>query len=127
MEVHHIGVFTPNLERLKNFYVDHFSAKAHDLYEDPLEQLRIYFISFPNGAKLEIMSKPGLKEHSTEGDAAGYVHLAFSVGSHDAVDEFSAKLVSCGIKQVTAPTLLGDGSYESCFADPDGNLIEIVI
>lgn len=127
MEIHHVGLFTPDLERLKNFYAEHFSATVHDLYEDPAEQLRIHFLSFPNGAKLEVMSKPGLKDLSSEPNKAGYVHLAFSVGSRDEVDRFSSKLEKAGVTMVAPPTLLGDGSYESCFADPDGNLIEIVV
>ena len=117
MQVHHIGIFTNDLERLKNFYVEHFGGKARDLYEDLSEPIRIYFIDFPNGAKLEIMSKPGCKDMSAETMKTGFIHLAFS---------FSKTLEAKGVKKIMDPTLLGDGSYESCFADPDGNLLEIV-
>jgi len=127
MQVHHVGIFTQDLERLKNFYVKYFGATARDLYEDLSEPISIYFLDFPAGAKLEIMSKPGLKDFSQEAMKAGFVHLAFSVGSREEVDRFSAFLVSEGCRQVNPPTLLGDGSYESCFADPDNNLIEIVV
>ncbi len=127
MQIHHVGIFTSDLERLKNFYVTFFGASARDLYEDLSEPISIYFLVFPDGAKLELMSKPGLKDFSGEPMKAGFVHLAFSVGSRGEVDRFSACLAGSGCRQINPPALLGDGSYESCFADPDGNLIEIVV
>ena len=127
MQIHHIGMLTNNLERLRDFYVTHFSARPRDLYEDLSEPVRIYFLDFPEGAKLELMSKPNLNDWSAEPMKTGFVHLAFSVGSKDAVDSFSAKLRAAGVPECMPPTLLGDGSYESCYLDPDGNQIEIVI
>ena len=127
MQIHHIGILTNDLEGLTNFYVKYFGGKPRDLYCDPSEPVSIYFVDFPDGAKLEIMQKPNCKDYSKETLKTGLVHLAFSVGNREEVDAFSAKLKDSGVTLVMEPTLLGDGSYESCFADPDGNLIEIVI
>ena len=44
----------------------------------------------------------------------GYIHLAFSVGSKEQVDELTAKLKADGYEVVSGPRTTGDGSYESC-------------
>ena len=56
---------------------------------------------------------------------SGFIHLAFAVGSRERVDELTATLRSRGFEIVSEPRTTGDGYYESCIADPDGNLVEI--
>jgi len=57
--------------------------------------------------------------------AAGYAHLALSLGSERAVDALTARLRDAGVPVVSAPRRTGDGYYESVVADPDGNLVEL--
>jgi lactoylglutathione lyase len=57
----------------------------------------------------------------------GLIHFAVSVGSKEKVDELTAKLRSDGYEIVGEPRVTGDGYYESCILDPDGNRIEITI
>jgi lactoylglutathione lyase len=130
MRIEHIAIWTKNLEELKEFYVTHFQATASAKYVNPAKQFESYFLTFPSGAvRLELMRKPALRESpdDTGFQATGYAHLAFSVGSEEQVDALTAQLQELGFLVVDGPRYTGDGYYESCVLDPDGNRIEITI
>ena len=55
----------------------------------------------------------------------GYNHIAFRLGSKQAVDELTLRLREDGYPVVSEPRMTGDGYYESCIAGIEGNLIEI--
>ena len=55
----------------------------------------------------------------------GYVHIAFSLGSKQAVDTLTEKLRADGYLVVSGPRTTGDGYYESCIVGIEGNQIEI--
>lgn len=57
----------------------------------------------------------------------GYIHLAFSVGSKEAVDELTQKIKSDGYNVVSGPRITGDGYYESCVVGIEENQIEITV
>ena len=55
----------------------------------------------------------------------GFAHLAFSAGSKAKVDELTSQLREAGFTVESGPRMTGDGYYESCVLDPEGNRIEI--
>ncbi len=57
----------------------------------------------------------------------GYAHIAFSVGSKEAVDEMTEKMRNAGYEVVSGPRTTGDGYYESCIVVIEGNQIEITV
>ena len=57
----------------------------------------------------------------------GYIHIAFSVGSNEAVDILTNQLENDGYIVTSYPRTTGDGYYESCVLDPDGNVVEITV
>ena len=57
----------------------------------------------------------------------GYVHIAFSVGSKEKVDELTKRLKADGFDVVSGPRTTGDGYYESCVVVIEGNQIEITV
>ena len=59
--------------------------------------------------------------------SVGMSHLAFSVGSKEGVLALTEQITSDGYSLLSAPRNTGDGYFESCVADPDGNRIEITI
>lgn len=75
---------------------------------------------------MEIMTKENLNNVTKELHNAGYIHIAFSVGSRNKVDELTELLENDGYKIISKPRTTGDGYYESCVADPENNQIEIV-
>lgn len=88
---------------------------------------RSYFISFDDGARLEIMNKPGMEDPEKAKLRTGYIHVAFSVGSKEKVDRLTELLKSDGYEVVSGPRTTGDGYYESCIAGVEGNQIEITV
>ena len=130
MRIEHIAIWTKNLEELKEFYVTYFQATASAKYVNPAKQFESYFLTFPSGGvRLELMRKPALGESldDTGVQTIGYAHLAFSVGSKEQVDALTARMQEHGFMLIDGPRHTGDGYYESCVLDPDGNRIEITI
>jgi lactoylglutathione lyase len=124
MKIEHIAIWTTNLERLKAFYVQYFGATSNALYHNETKQFKSYFLTFADGARLEIMSRVDVNQAPTS-ELLGYAHLAMAVGSPTAVDQLTVQLAEAGYTVVGEPRTTGDGYYESVILDPDGNRIEI--
>ena len=125
MKIEHIAMYVNNLEEARDFFVNYFGGKSNDGYHNPNTDFRSFFITFDDGARLEIMKKPVMDELDKLLNRTGYIHLAFSVGSKEAVDELTARLKSDGYEVVSGPRTTGDGYYESCIVGIEGNQIEI--
>ena len=54
-------------------------------------------------------------------------HIAFRVGSKEAVDALADRLKRDGYPVVSGPRTTGDGYYESCIIGVEGNQIEITV
>jgi lactoylglutathione lyase len=129
MQIEHIALWARDLERMKRFYEEFFGGVAGEMYHNPRSGFRSYFLRFNTGARLEIMGKPVVGEGIYDDDAplAGYAHLAFAVGSEAEVDRLTARLAGEGYPVVSGPRRTGDGYYESCVLDPEGNRVEITV
>ena len=125
MKIEHVALYVKDLEKAKEFFVTYLNGKANDGYHNPKTDFRSYFISFEDGARLEIMTRPELVEQTKNSYRTGYSHLAFSVGSKEAVDEVTARLDEAGYSVSSGPRTTGDGYYESCIVAFEDNLIEI--
>ncbi|MDE7362265.1 MAG: VOC family protein [Oscillospiraceae bacterium] len=125
MRIEHVAMYVNDLEQTRDFFVKYFCAIPNTGYHNPTTDFRSYFLSFSDGARLEIMTRPRLDDHEKTPFRTGYAHIAFSVGSKERVDELTHKLETDGYEIVSAPRITGDGYYESCIADSEGNLIEI--
>jgi lactoylglutathione lyase len=129
MHIEHIAIWAHDLERLKAFYETYFHASAGAKYVNPAHQFESYFLSFGNGARLEIMQMPGVPSSKNDPDAqfTGYIHLALSLGSMAHVDALTARLRAAGYRVLDGPRTTGDGYYESVVLDPDGNRLELTV
>lgn len=126
MRIEHIALYTNRLEELKEFYTHYFNGKSNNKYINSLKGFESYFITFESGARLELMRQRGIAERNAT-LFTGLIHLAFSVGSKEKVDELTQRLEREGFKKISGPRVTGDGYYESCILDPDGNIVEITI
>lgn len=129
MKIEHIAIWTGDLERLRAFYTKYFNARAGEKYINVKKGFQSYFLSFENGARLEIMQMPGLvaSANTREQQSLGLIHLAFSTGKQTGVDALTERLRNDGYNVVGETRWTGDGYYESVVLDPDGNRIEITI
>ena len=125
MKIEHVALYVKDLEKAKEFFVTYLNGKANDGYHNPKTDFRSYFITFEDGARLEIMTRPELVEQERNPYRTGYAHLAFSVGSKAAVDEVTARLDEAGYSVSSGPRTTGDGYYESCIVAFEDNVIEI--
>jgi lactoylglutathione lyase len=129
IRIEHIALWTANLERCKEFYVAYFGAAPGIEYMNPVKGFRSCFLSFAEGARIEVMTTTTLSPVSIESGAQrmGLTHLAIAVGSTMRVDELTSKLREDGFPILDGPRRTGDGYYESVVLDPDGNRIEITV
>ena len=126
MKLDHIALYVEDLEKMRDFYVGYFDAKPNQKYHNPRTGLQTYFLSFDNGARLEIMQRPDMSPRSSGEHPLGYVHIAFKFGSSELVDQLTKALQEGGVPLLNGPRMTGDGYYESVLTDPEGNLIELV-
>jgi len=127
MRIEHIAMWTTNLGRCKHFYTSYFGATAGPHYVNAAKGFESCFLSFDDGARLEVMTTTSLSlvQSPPGAERLGLTHLAISVGSERDVDELTKRLQSDGITIIDGPRRTGDGYYESVVIDPDGNRIEI--
>ena len=125
MKIEHVAMYVNDLERTRDFFVKYFGAKSNEGYHNPKKQFRSYFLSFDGEARLEIMNKADQFDSEKNLADTGFIHLAFSVGSKEKVDELTARLKADGYEVISEPRTTGDGYYESCILDFEGNQIEI--
>lgn len=127
MKIEHIALYVEDLEETKNFFIKYLGAKANNGYYNPRTNFRSYFLSFEDGARLEIMQRPEMVNLPKEAARTGYAHIAFSVGSREKVDALTAELKADGYDVVSGPRITGDGYYESCIVAMEGNQVEITV
>ena len=127
MKIEHVAMYVNDLEAARDFFVRFLDGNSNDGYHNQNTGFRSYFISFDDGARLELMNKPEMDDPEKPLNRTGYAHIAFSVGSKDRVDVLTEKLRSAGFTVVSGPRTTGDGYYESCIVAVEGNQIEITV
>lgn len=127
MKIEHMAMYVNHLEAAKEFFIKYFNAAASDKYHNTRTDFSSYFLSFDDGARLEIMNKPDMSDDAKELQRTGYIHIAFSVGSRERVDELTQLLAADGYEVISGPRTTGDGYYESCIIGIEGNQIEITV
>lgn len=128
MIIDHIGIWTGQLEELKDFYVKYFEGSADEKYINKEKKFESYMVTFKSGARIELMSRPDIPDNlndTVNRQHKGIIHLAFGVETKEKVDKKAKLFSSAGFKILRGPRKTGDGYYEFETVDPDGNRIEI--
>lgn len=128
MTLEHVAIWTDNLEKMKDFYLNHFDGHPNDLYINPKTGFRSYFLTFKGGARLELMQKEGIPKNLNDRKSAqhlGLIHLAFGVNTKEEVENKAEALKLAGFEILRGPRTTGDGYYEFETLDPDGNRLEV--
>ena len=127
MRVEHVALYVNDLEGARDYFVRYFGATSNEGYHNPRTNFRSYFLTFDDGARLEVMTKPDMTDAEKGLTRTGWAHLAFSDGSAEEVDRLTAELASAGYEVVSGPRTTGDGYYESCILALEHNQIEITV
>lgn len=125
MKLDHIALYVCDLDGARNFFVKYFNASYGNMYHNPHTGLKTYFLSFADGARLEIMQRPDMTPATFDSVRQGFTHIAFSVGSKEHVDTLTSQFEADGYKVLSGPRTTGDGYYESCIQAFEDNIIEI--
>ena len=125
MRIEHAAMYVKDLEKAKEFFIKYFGAVPNEGYHNKNTDFRSYFLSFDEGARLEIMTRPSMDDAEKTAARTGLIHLAFGVGSEEKVDGLTARLKADGYEVLSGPRTTGDGYYESCVVGIEGNQIEI--
>lgn len=124
MRIEHVALWTRDLEVSRAFYVRYFGGTAGEKYTSTRRPFESYFVTFADGARLELMTLATLAAPNTT-ESVGWAHIAFAVGSREQVNHLTEQLRQDGYIIQSEPRLTGDGYYESVVLDPDGNAVEI--
>lgn len=131
IRVEHVALWVRDLEGARDFFTRHLGARAGEKYQNPRTGFSSYFLTFDSGARLEVMTRPDLSDPASLPSGAAipgsWAHLAFSLGSAQAVDETTRALQEAGCRLVSGPRRTGDGYYESCLEGFEGCLIELTV
>ena len=128
MTLEHVAIWTDQLEVLKDFYVNYFGGVSNQKYTNSSKQFHSYFLTFNSGARLELMSMPGIPENANDRaikQHKGIIHLAFGVNTVTEVDQKAVELKAAGFTILSGPRKTGDGYYEFETLDPDNNRLEV--
>lgn len=127
MKIEHIAMYVKDLEAAKSFFVKYFNAVSDDGYHNKVTDFRSYFLRFDGGPRLELMKRPEMEDGEKGFARTGYIHIAFSLGSREAVDGLTERMKKDGYAVISGPRMTGDGYYESCIVGVEGNQIEITV
>ena len=127
MKIDHAAMYVTDLEKARDFFERYLGGFSNKMYHNLQTGFRSYFITFEEGARLELMTRPDITDDPKGLTRTGYVHLAFSAGSAEKVNKLTAELAAAGYRVVSGPRTTGDGYYESCIVAIEGNQIEITI
>ena len=128
MKIDHVALYCLNLEGMRKFFIHHFNGVSDGMYHNPKTGLKTYMLSFENSdARLELMTRPEVKDEEENIYRQGFIHLSFSVGSKEKVDFLTKALNEAGYQVLSGPRITGDGYYESCIVGPENLLLEITV
>ena len=128
MRIDHVALYCLDLEGMKDFFIRYFNGIPNDMYHNPNTGLKTYILSFEDSdTRLELMTRPEVENEEENIFRQGFIHLSFSVGSKEGVDNLTKVLNDDGYQVLSSPRTTGDGYYESCIVGPEKLLIEITV
>lgn len=127
MIIEHVAMYVNDLENARAFFMKYLGAQSNDGYHNPNTDFRSYFLTFGDGARLELMHRPDMADTEKYAYRTGYAHIAFRLDSRAQLEELTQRLSEDGYPIISGPRMTGDGYYESCILAIEGNVIELTI
>ena len=112
---------------MRAFYRTYFGAEEGAPYHNPRTGLSTWFLTFPEGGcRLELMTRRGSSPRRRHRFWPGTPISASRWAAGRRSISLTARLAADGFAVKSGPRVTGDGYYESCVLDPDGNEVELV-
>lgn len=127
MIIEHVAMYVNDLENARAFFMKYLGAQSNDGYHNLNTDFRSYFLTFGDGARLELMHRPDMSDTEKHLNRTGYAHIAFRLDSRTQLEELTQRLSEDGYPIISGPRTTGDGYYESCILAIEGNQIELTI
>lgn len=100
MKIEHVAIYVNHLDKARDFFVKYFKATSNELYFNPNTEFSSYFLTFEDGARLELMTRPDMVDTYKGLNRTGLVHMAMSVGSKEKVDALTKELENDGYELI---------------------------
>jgi len=128
ISIEHIALWVDDIDVVCDFYSRYFNATVGAQYENATKGFTSRFLSFANGARIEVMKTTSLSpaRHDAGAQRMGLTHFAIALDSEQAVDDLADKMKTAGVPLLDGPRRTGDGYYEAVVLDPGGNRIELL-
>ena len=60
MKIEHVAIWVRDIDKVCEFYRKHFGGVVHPIYRNPTKQFTSRFVTFDDGARLEVMHRPDI-------------------------------------------------------------------
>ena len=60
MKIEHVAIWVRDIDKVCEFYRKYFGGVVHPIYHNPAKQFTSRFVTFDDGARLEIMHRPDI-------------------------------------------------------------------
>lgn len=127
MKLSNVVIFTRDIKRAQDFFVEYFGAKAGEIVEDTImkDGSQAGNVTLPDGGEILFMVRGGLTDGSAYPLHTGISSLTLSVGGLDALREITMRIYKDGYTVRNMPRNTFYGRMESVVLDFDGNLITL--
>lgn len=129
MKLSNVVIYTHDIKRAQDFFVEYFEAKAGEIIEDKLmnDGGKAGFVTLPDGGEILFMMRGGLTDGSAYPLHTGISSLTLSVGGVDKLREITMKIYKDGYTVRNMPRNTYYDRMESVVLDFDGNLITLTV
>ena len=66
MKIEHVAIWAKDIDKVCDFYRKYFDGEVQSLYHNPAKQFTSRFVTFEDGARLEVMHRPGCVSRETQ-------------------------------------------------------------
>ena len=98
MKIEHVAIWAKNIDMVCEFYRKYFGGEIQPIYHNPAKQFTSRFVTFDDGARLEVMHRPDIGmfhvKHSQTEDATKNSFFGISEVQQVAVAQANANMIA---------------------------------
>ena len=123
MRIANVGLIVNDIEAARAFFEGYFGAEVHARYDVEATGYRSYIMRLDEGAKIELISKPTVRDVEKTTDDAGWVHICVKVESEERFEEILAKAKADGYEILYEPATVGGKEFRAVMFED--NIFEV--